>query len=208
MDSSRSSRAPAGKATIVAALAVAALVLATAPPASADAKHFFWAQGQAPAATPADTVANDLIYHGGSAGPGAIGIQKVPAVYLVYWGPEWATGFTTADTDGKLYSSKTLQNYLNTFMANLGGSPWAAVQSQYFRNVPAGTTSCAGIPGADYIANPKHQLKGVWTDPTPVPDDIVTLGLAENLVDDPLAQEAIRASAHFQYDPNATYIIM
>jgi len=41
-----------------------------------------------------------------------------------------------------------------------------------------------------------------------VPDDIVTLGLAENLVDDPLAQEAIRASAHFQYDPDATYIIM
>jgi hypothetical protein len=93
-------------------------------------------------------------------------------------------------------------------MANLGGSPWAAVQTQYCRNVPAGTTSCAGIPGADYITNPKRQLKGVWTDPTPVPDDIVTLGLAENLVNDPLAQEAIKASAHFQYDPNATYIIM
>ena len=110
--------------------------------------------------------------------------------------------------DGKLYSSKTLQNYLNTFMANLGGSPWAAVQTQYCRNVPIGTTSCAGIPGAEYITNPKNQLKGVWTDPTPVPDEIVTLGLAENLVDDPLAMEAQRAAAHFKYDPYATYIIM
>ena len=41
-----------------------------------------------------------------------------------------------------------------------------------------------------------------------MPDDIVTLGLAENLVDDPIAQEAIRASAHFGYDPEATYIIL
>jgi hypothetical protein len=172
-----------------------------------NAKHFFWAPGQSPQGT-VDAVANDIIYHGGNAGPGAIGIQKKPAVYLIYWGTEWANGFATQDTDGRSYSSKTLQNYLNTFMSNLGGSPWAAVQTQYCRNVPAGTTSCAGIPGADYITNPKHQLKGVWTDPTPVPDDIVTLGLAENLVDDPLAMEAQRASAHFTYDPDATYIIM
>jgi hypothetical protein len=82
------------------------------------------------------------------------------------------------------------------------------VQTQYCHNVPAGTTSCAGIPGADFVTNPKHQLKGVWTDATPVPDDIVTLGLAENLVDDPLAMEAQRAAAHFQFDPDATYIIM
>src|SRR6476619_3704323 len=149
----------------------------TAPPTNP--KHFFWAGTTPP--TP-DQLSNDIIYHGGNAGPGAIGIQKTPAVYLIYWGTEWANGFTTADTNGRLYSSKTLQNYLNTFMANLGGSPWASVQTQYCRNVPAGTTSCAGILGADYITNPKHQLKGVWTDPTPVPDAIVTLGLAENLV--------------------------
>ena len=56
------------------------------------------------------------------------------------------------------------------------------MQTQYCRNVPALTISCAGIPGADFITNPKHQLKGVWTDATPVPSDIVNLGLAENLV--------------------------
>ncbi|OLD80336.1 MAG: hypothetical protein AUF67_12610 [Acidobacteria bacterium 13_1_20CM_58_21] len=204
-------RSTAAVRTALALVAVAAAVVVgsggAAAAGSINAKHFFWAPGQSPTGTVA-SITNDIIYHGGNAGPGAIGIQKTPAVYLIYWGTEWANGFTTADTNGKLYSSKTLQNYLNTFMANLGGSPWAAVQTQYCRNVPAGTTSCAGIPGADYVTNPKHQLKGVWTDPTPVPDDIVTLGLAENLIDDPLAQEAIRASAHFQYDPNATYIIM
>jgi len=192
---------------VSAALLIGATATASAAATPSNAKHVFWSPGQSPQGT-ANSLQNDIIYHGGNAGPGAIGIQKTPAVYLIYWGTEWSTGFTTADTDGKLYSSKTLQNYLNTFMSNLGGSPWAAVQTQYCRNVPAGTTSCAGIPGADYIANPKHQLKGVWTDPTPVPDDIVTLGLAENLVDDPLAMEAQRASAHFTYDPYATYIIM
>jgi hypothetical protein len=197
-----------------AAIAAIAALLVCAPVASSDstyaltnAKHFFWAAGQDPQGT-ASSLENDLIFHGGAAGPGAIGVETRPAVYLVYWGTEWAQGFTTADTDGKLYSSKTLQNYVNTFVANVGGSPWAGVQTQYCTNVPIGTTSCAGIPGAQYITNPTHQLKGVWTDPTPVPDDIVTLGLAENLVDDPIAMEAQRAAAHFNYDPNATYIIL
>ena len=155
-----------------------------------------------------DALTNDIIYHGGSAGPGAIGVEIKPAVYLIYWGPEWATGFSVTDVNGRTFSSKTLQNYLNSFFANVGGSPWAGVQTQYCRNVPAGTTSCAGIPGAQFVTNPKHQLKGTWTDPTPVPDDIVTLGLAQNLVDDPIAMEAMRASAHFDYDPDATYIVM
>jgi hypothetical protein len=128
-------------------------------------------------------------------------------VYLVWWGAEWAgAGFQTTDTDGKLYSSKTLQTYLSSFFQNLGGSPWANIQTQYCNTVLPGSTSCVG--GAGYVTNPRKQLKGVWTDPTPVPDDIVTLGLGENLVDDPIAAEAMRASAHFGYDPQATYIIL
>jgi hypothetical protein len=200
--------APLARLTVALALAAAVGSVGAAParsdPAPTNPKHFFWA-GQTP--TP-QQLSNNIIYHGGSAGLGAIGIEKKPAVYLVYWGTEWATGFTTNDTDGTAYSSTKLQNYLNTFFANVGGSPWAAVQTQYCRNVPAGVTSCAGIPGADYVTNPRHQLKGVWTDATPVPSEIVTLGLSENLVDDPIAMEAMRASAHFHYDPDATYIVM
>jgi hypothetical protein len=93
------------------------------------------------------SVTNDLIYHGGNLGAGAIGVQTKPAVYLIYWGPEWANGFTTPDSaTGKLYSSNTLQNYVNAFFSGVGGSPWAGVQTQYCRNVFAGTTSCAGLP--------------------------------------------------------------
>jgi hypothetical protein len=189
----------------------AAVGAVAASPAASSAdtnpKHFFWAPGQSPTGT-VNSVTNDIIYHGGNLGDGAIGVETKPAVYLVYWGTEWANGFTTPDDNGALYSSKTLQNYVNSFMGNVGGSPWAGVQTQYCRNVPAGTTSCAGMAGADYITNPKRQLKGVWTDPTPVPDDIVTLGLAQNLVDDPIAMEAQRAAAHFHYDPQATYIVL
>src|SRR5438876_9677311 len=112
--------------TTAAALAALALggLAAAATPWKAESsiltnpKHFFWAQGQFPPSP--DALTNDIIYHGGNAGPDAIGVQVKPAVYLVYWGTEWARGFKTPDTNGKLYSSGTLQTYLNTFMAHIG----------------------------------------------------------------------------------------
>ena len=65
-----------------------------------NAKHFFWASGQAPTASTTDSLQNDLIYHGGNVGPGAIGVEQKPAVYLIWWGQPWKSGFTTPDTDG------------------------------------------------------------------------------------------------------------
>ena len=184
---------------------LAASAGAATSPTKTNPKHFFWSSGQAP---DPNAVANDLIYHGGSLGPGAIGVEKKPAVYLVFWGTAWATGFTTPDSNGTLFTSATLKNYVRSFFAGVGGTPWAGVQTQYCRNVAAGTTSCSGISGADYITNPAGQLKGTWTDASAVPADIVTLGLAENLVDDPIAMEASRADAHFGYNPDATYLIL
>jgi hypothetical protein len=98
-----------------------------------------------------------LVWHGGNAGAGAIGVETKPAVYLVWWGKEWADGFQTADTDGKLFSSKTLQSYLASFFSNIGGSGFANIQTQYCRVILIGSTSCVG--GADFIANPKR-LRG------------------------------------------------
>src|SRR5580692_11312180 len=109
-------------AAITAVYGAAAVLAATGP---INAKHFFWAPGQAPSQDVASSTSNDLIYHGGNAGSGAIGVETTPAVYLVYWGPEWASGFSTADTDGKLFSSRTLQTYVNSFFGNVGGSRWA-----------------------------------------------------------------------------------
>ena len=199
------------RASVLALLGAVAVAIGASSAASrttdlTNPKHFFWAPGQNPAGTVADSTANDLVYQGGNAGSGAIGVETKPAVYLVYWGTQWAKGFTTADSNGKLYSSKTLQTYLNSFFQNVGGSGWANIQTQYCKDVLAGSTSCVG--GSGFITNPKGQLKGVWTDSTPVPDDIIAAGLAENLVDDPIAQEAMRASAHFKYDPSATYIVL
>jgi hypothetical protein len=190
-------------ASFVATLQSGASKADTAP---LNPKHFFWAQGTAQAAATQDQITNDLIYHGGNVGPGAIGVIQKPKVYLIYWGTEWAKGFTTSDTDGKLFSSKQLINYVNTYAAGLGGSPYAGIQTQYCNGVLPGSTNCIG--GTGFVTNPKKQFGGFWVDPTPVPADIITLGLAQNLVDDPLAQEANRASGHFGYDPNGVYVIL
>ena len=122
-------------------------------------KHFLWGAGQSPQGT-AYSLANDIVYHGGNAGPGAIGIQKAPAVYLIYWGTEWATGFTTTDVDGRAYSSRTLQTYLNTFMANLGGSPWAAVQTQYAGTSRSAQQAAPGSQGPTTSATRSTSWKG------------------------------------------------
>jgi serine protease len=192
----------------VAIVVISAVGARVATPAKADvitnAKHFFWANGSSQ--TVADSASNDLLWHGGNAGANAIGVEQKPAVYLVFWGQEWADGFTTADTNGKLYSSKTLQNYVKSFFQNVGGSPWANIQTQYCNALLPGSTSCVG--GAGFITNPKSQLKGTWTDSTPVPNDIIASGLAQNLVDDPIATEAQKAAGHFGYNPQATYIIL
>src|SRR5438270_4303368 len=186
--------------------AVLLLLTLTATLAHAQ-KHIFWGIGSPNLPDPA-SLTSDLIYHGGNAGPGAIGVETKPAVYLIFWGAEWGSGFTTTDANGVSFTSQQLQNYMTSFLKNVGGTSWAAIQTEYCKNVPAGTTSCDAAGGGTYITNPRNQLKGVWTDTTPVPDDIVTLGLAENLADDPIALEGMRASAHFKYDPLATYIIL
>src|SRR5204863_8912611 len=183
------------------ALAAIAFAAVGAMPASSDtagnAKHFFWSKDQS-TPTP-DQLSTDIIYHGGNAGPGAVGVLTKPYAYLIFWGTEWSQGFQTADTDGKLFSSKTLVNYLGSFMKGVGGSSFHAVQTQYCRGVAAGSVTCAGDPNADYITNPKSQYKSTWIDPTPVPDAIIGNGPAENLADHPLAREADRAAAHYGY---------
>ena len=142
---------------IVLALAVAVTVAVTlgasAAPSDTGAvltssKHIFWGLSSSTAAS----TSNDLVWHGGNAGAGAIGVEQKPAVYLVWWGTEWANGFQTADSDGTLYSSKTLQTYLGSFFSNVGGSPWANIQTQYCNMLLPGSTSCIG--GAGFVTNP------------------------------------------------------
>src|SRR3954454_24547194 len=82
MSVTRTTRLAVAFALVTCAAATAATT------ASADTKHLFWGQGTGLAPDP-NALTRDLIYHGGSVGAGAIGIQKAPAVYLVYWGAQW-----------------------------------------------------------------------------------------------------------------------
>jgi hypothetical protein len=133
-------------------------------------------------------------------------VETVPAVYIVYWGPEWQQGFSFKQ-GAFTYTNNTVKNYVQAFFGNVGGSAWAGVQTQYCQNIDPGF-SCAGQPFAQFVTNPKHQLKGTWSDPSAVPAEIVTTGLAENQTNDPLEAEALAAAAHFGYNVNATYFIL
>ncbi len=190
--------ATAALALIFSATAISRADTVTPLPVTINGNHMFWGAG---AVTDATTEAgpNNLVYHGGL-------VENTPAVYLVYWGPAWQSGFSFQD-GGFTYTQKTVMNYVQSFFGNVGGSPWAGVQTQYCDNIAIGF-SCDGQLTAQYITNPTHQLKGTWVDPSAIPSDIATTGLAANSYDDPLAQEAERAAQHFGYDIDATYLIL
>ncbi len=80
MSASRSTRGLFGAllCLLVAGL-LAAVTPATAQTTLTNPKHFFWAPGQPNTPNP-NALLNDLVYHGGNAGSGAIGVETVPAV--------------------------------------------------------------------------------------------------------------------------------
>ena len=127
-----------------------------------------------------------LVSHGGP-------VETAPSVYIVWWGPQWASGFTTGG-----YSSASAQAYVTAFFQNVGGTAWINSTTQYCQGVPRGTTSCAGHPAAVHITNPAGQLKGAWQDVSAVPSTV-----SQSQV----AREAVKAAAHFGYNPNATYFV-
>jgi hypothetical protein len=67
-------RPPALGLRVLALVAISLAVITTQASATTNQKHFFWAPGQAPNPS---SVSNDLIYHGGNAGPRAIGVRQV-----------------------------------------------------------------------------------------------------------------------------------
>ena len=93
---------------ILLALAFVAAAIPAHAQGTTDPKHFFWAPGQPSTPNPS-SLQNDLIYHGGDAGPGAIGVENKPATYLILWGPDWENGFTTVDKNGQVFTSQELQ---------------------------------------------------------------------------------------------------
>ena len=187
---------------------VLAAILLLAPTTAADvtsdlptnvgSAHVLWTKDHY--TSDAQTNQNQLIYHGGT-------VETKPAVYLVFWGPEWAQGFST-NYGGFTYTQATAENYIEGFFGHVGGSAYNGTQTQYCQGAAIGAVNCNGALGAQFITNPRNELKGVWVDPSPVPSEIVTTALVENTTNDPVASEALAAAAHFGYDVNATYFIM
>ena len=118
-------------------------------------------------------------------------IEKTPVVFVVFWGPDWASGFATGG-----YTSGQAQTYVQGFFGGVGGSSWANSTTQYCQNVSSGTTTCS--TGADDVTNPNAQLGGAWVD---------TSALPANLGTSSIAGEALRAVAHFGYNANADYMV-
>jgi hypothetical protein len=156
--------------------------------------------GDAPTPSPATSATNNLIYHGGA-------VLHHPHVYVTFWGTEWKNGFTQT-AGGQTYTAKTIQNYEASFFASVGGTAWHGVQSQFCDNIAPGSLDCSSNPYAQFIANEKNLLKGVWVDGSAAPATIVTSGLATNLVSDPIASEAVKSAQHFgPYDPEGVYFV-
>ncbi len=201
--------APTRIVLALAAAVAASLVGASGAPQAqrlqTGVKHYLWALGGGGSSRP-PAAGGDLTWRGGAAGDGAIGVESSPRVYVVFWGPAWAKGFSIADTGGRTYSSRSLRRYVTSFFSSVGGSAWAGVQTQYCSGARPGASSCGA--GAAYVANPPHQLRGVWIDPSPVPAAALAGGPSAHVAPDPVAAEALRAAEHFGSDPQATYFVL
>ena len=129
--------------------------------------------------------ATPMTYQGGP-------IEQAPAVYIDYWGSQWATGFATGG-----YTSGQAQTYVQDFFSNVGGSGWANIDTQYCQGVAVGTVNC-GSAGV-HVTNPAGQLKGVLTH---------SVALPRKISQSAIANEALWLMGQTGgYNPNATYFV-
>ena len=122
--------------------------------------------------------------------PGAV--ARRPAVYLVFWGNQWAR-----DPAG---AAPALQAFFEGLAGVADG--WGKILRQYCQGATPGTTSCVGLGG--HVRHPSSPLGGVWFDTRePAP---------KRATYDDLSAEAIQAANHFgnttqARNANAQYVI-
>ena len=116
---------------------------------------------------------NDLVYGGGP-------IQKIPKIYLIFWGWSSATD-TTHDPNG-------MATYLVNYVTALGGSNLANVATQYYETARGNVT------------NPSNQFGGAWYDSSSQPPS--------TYAESDIQAEANRAVAHFGYNADANYFVV
>lgn len=142
-------------------------------------------------ATIAATGTQTLAFGGGVNGIGVT--SGTPKVYLVVLGTQWGTSSTDANGNMTLSGDSVgAVPYLQKLFKGLGtgGELWSGVMTQYCDGplVATGSTTCpAGAPHVGYPTG--GAFAGIWYDNTAASPTSAT-GLQ-------LAQEAIKAAAHF-----------
>ncbi|NKZ38399.1 hypothetical protein HF690_05435 [Oleiagrimonas citrea] len=142
-------------------------------------------------ATTAATGTKTLSYGGGVDGIGVT--SGTPKVYLVVYGSQWGSAGTDANGNMTLSGdSLGAVPYLESMFKGLGtgGELWSGVMTQYCDGsaVSSGATSCPS--NANYIGYPTGgAFAGIWYDNS--------VSSPSNATAAQLAQEAIKAAAHF-----------
>ena len=166
-------------------LAVSVLLLAATTSGSASQVRGTTVMKVKPAHNARVKGTGSLLYsHGGA-------IEASARVFIIWWGPQWSTGFTTGG-----YSSTQAQTYVQDFFGNVGGSRWANSTTQYCSGVPAGTTNCGS--NGTHPTNPASELVGTWNDTSALPSSISQSSIAA---------EAAAAAARFGYSANENYMV-
>ena len=136
----------------------------------------------------AATNAKTLSYGGGVGGVGVMSGQN--KVYLIYYGNQW--GGSSTDANGNLQftndaagAAGAAQQVFKGIGTN--GETWQNELTQWCNGAASGATSCAS--GLPRIQRQSNIVAGVWY------DNLVTSPAAATGTQ--LAQEAIRAAAHF-----------
>jgi serine protease len=142
-------------------------------------------------ATTQATGANTLTYNGGIDGIGVT--SGTPKVYLVVYGSQWGTSGTDANGNMTLSNDPSAAvPYLQMLFKGLGtgNEGWSGTMTQYCDgpNVAKGATSCPS--NAAHVGYPTGgAFAGIWYDNSAASPASATGAQ--------LAQEAIRAAAHF-----------
>jgi hypothetical protein len=150
-----------------------------------------WRKANAAALTNAATGPQTLSYGGGVNGIGVT--SGKPKVYLVVYGTQWGTAGTDASGNMTLSGdAKGAVPYMQKMFKGLGTNNelWSGVMTQYCDGplVANGATTCpAGAPHVGYPTG--GAFAGIWYDNASASPSSATGAQ--------LAQEAVRAAAHF-----------
>jgi serine protease len=137
------------------------------------------------------TASQGALTYGGGVGGVGVGSGQVQ-VYLIFYGTQWGTagtdanGYTTftGDSSGAAVAAQKMFKGIGT-----NGELWQADLTQWCEGVANGASSCGSAPASAFVPYQQNILAGVWYDNT--------VASPSSATGTQLAQEAIKAAAHF-----------